>query len=232
MLRLLTESRVAEAIFEGHQPECAAENVPSTPCLRLDLTSEAQVEADRLIWQRGARATGGIPRSPTRHGIPAAVIRRSSLARGIVLIFELRTAEPNGHVVARSVSAVHAAMTLPAWPRRSRLIRQRLSLLLPGLMAAVSATVDRLGQHQLDAVRPGHSEAASRAQRRERALLNSSQSVARQLAQGGLFQRPAHRSAPRATDRPPGLVPDAEVGSRTTLTASAALRAVLVVSEP
>lgn len=232
MLQLLTESRVAEAVFEGLPTDPPAEPVAAAPCVAVHLTGEANLEALRLQNRRTlASRARNTSAKHQRRATSVTVIRRSSLARGVVLIFDLKTAEPNGEMVERSLAAVHVVMTLPPWPQRPRQIGQRLSQFLPGLLRVVSPTLDQLGRRQLDAVRPRFLEAQGRARRRERAILNSRQSAARQLVQAGLFDRRAWRVA-RQDDAPREActVPRDASTAIASLLSSASLRAVLVVS--
>jgi hypothetical protein len=249
MLKLLTESRVAEAIFEGTSPEVSEPPRMDFPGIWMNLSDEGIAEALRLKRLRtlldgvqGSRAAGSQvqPRTANcgpRTDIPVTRLRRCSLAPGAVLLFDLKTTAAHGEIVELALAAVHVAMTLPAWPRRPAEVRQRIARILPGLLTTVSQALDELGLRQLAAVRPLFIEAMTRARGREQALRNAHASMARQLVQAELFDRRAVRVAAAHRRSAAGLLEEEEEDQRmgfnsapNALKSSADLRAVLVVS--
>jgi hypothetical protein len=237
MMQLLTESRVAEAVFEGLPRDLPEPIAVDVPRVTLNLAADGIDEAARIERHRALLAS--IPTllaGRSRSAIDATVIRRSALTPGVVLLFDLKTNASDGDVIERAPVAIHVALDLLPWPRRPTLIRQQIEEILPSLLGAVSGTLADLGRRQLERVRPVFLQALGRSKRREQAIWTRRDRAARQLVQAGLFDRRALRAAaPREAD-PQGLLEQSraqrlEPGSEPShVTASAELRGVLVVA--
>ena len=228
MLQLLTESRVAQSVFERRPCELPAE-AAGVPGVHLDLAAESALEVHRLTNRRVLASSVRSPRwERSRPTTPVAVVRRSSLASGVVLLFDLKVVSAKGELVERALTALHIEMTPARWPRRPRQIRQQLGQYLPGLLRAASATLDRLARRQLDGVRGLYLESHERGQRRERAQARARDSAAKRLVQAGLFDRSTASWTARC---PPeaDLLESSATDDEPGLTASTDLRAVLLV---
>ena len=225
LMELLTESRVAEAIFEGRAPQPPRNPAPEPPVITVPLAAESIVEALRLQRLRAAlRDTATRERPP--HAIAVATLRRSRLAPGVVLVFDVDLIEPGANdVVERAVAAIHVEIAGSVWPRRPAHLKARIADSLPAILSAVAPVLDEVTAQRLNAVRPRFVLAAARAAARERRVRDEAASAARALVQAGLFERPWHRPAAPRRDAG-GHVADAVPPP----VASATLRALLVVS--
>lgn len=247
MLELLTESRVAEAIFEGTPPDTLPVPTSDAPRVLVDLRAEATAEALRLQHRRTLMALSGQSAFQSRAAIPVTVLRRSSLQPGVILLFERRSTGSSNAIVERSHVVIHVALRLAddralaqdralwldPWPRRPAQIRLRVMELLPAILAAVSSTLGEVGRRQLESVRPRYVAALLNHGRRESGISKRHDSAARQLVQAGLFDRRAVRASAarlRAADVFEEATHDAS--GHGGLTSSADLRAVLLVSRP
>ena len=252
LLELVTESRIARAIFErtaSELPDEIPDRVPA-PLASIDLRAEAELEVVRLTRQRtGGNLLPALSRNDESEkrvasafrrkdrkapgtGILVSTLTRSSLAPGIVLLFNLQLSTPHGDIVEQFPAAVHVTFETEAWPRRPLHIKRRLAGLLPHVLAAVTPTVDGLGRQRFESVQSLLKAADDRMRRRARAMLEARDSAARQLVQVGLFDRRPVRKAD--AERPAGDLLDDEArtpaGGAPALVAAAALRGVLVVS--
>jgi superfamily II DNA or RNA helicase len=231
MLQLLTESRVAEAVFEEGQLDLRAEPARSDPCLLLDLSAEGESEALRQRARRTLAMRSSSPR--TRSGastIPVATLTRSALRDGAILIVELRTSATGGEVAERSVAAVHVRTSSPVWSRKAEDLRLQLTRVLPAMLAAAAPAIEQLGRRQLREVRPRYVHNQARFETRARAISSIRDSTARRLIQAGLFDlrvRPARGSQTIGAH----LDQDQQAadGNAQPLVTHAELRAVLLV---
>jgi superfamily II DNA or RNA helicase len=235
LLEILTESRLARAIFERTTPEVPEPGTDGIPTASIDLRAEAEMEVARL---RGRRACVRAKTEGGSDAILVSTLRRSSLPSGIVLLFHLQVSTPHGDVVARHPVAVQVLIAKSTWSRRPAQIKRHLSELLPHVLAAVSPTIDELGRQHLASVQPLFNAAITRVRFRAQGMREARESAARQLVQIGLFDRRSVRAA-AAQQQAAGSVlqEDREDeqqtiagGARPALTAAACLRAVLVVS--
>lgn len=232
LLELLTESRIARAIFERTLPEVPEPGAEGISTAVIDLRAEAEAEVARLMRRRQMLDL------PDRLAdIFISTLRRSSLPPGIILLFNLQVSTPLGDVVARRPAAVQVSLATSTWSRRRAHIERHLSELLPHVLAAVSPTIDALGRQYLASVQPLFNAANIHLQFRAQAILEACESAARQLVQIGLFDRRSVRAAAQQQAARSVLQEVREDEQRTIagwarppLTAAASLRAVLVVS--
>ena len=239
MCELLTETRVAEAVFDGVRPEPGREPDRPASCESVDLTTEAGDESRRLERQRGVIHTLALRRPrDSRACIPVTLVR-TCRAPGIVLILALNTSTGDDVVIESSLVAIRIETAERKWPRRSLHIKEDLSRLLPHLRAAIALPLQELESHQLRAVDPFLRASRERTRRRDEAIRRDESSAARHLVQAGLFawQAPSarlnsrslgasHQSfSARPRDDDDLITPDEIVVTR----ASVDLRAVLIV---
>jgi hypothetical protein len=232
MLELLTESRVAEAIFEGVPPDVPVDSDASLPCVRVEMTFEAQSEALRLEHRRAVNAGTRLRDESVAATIPVATLRRSSLRPGVILLFEVETAPPDTGPLERSLECVYVPLRHLDWARRPALVRERLAAILPGLLAALAPTLEALQRRQLQAVQARYVEARHRALDRETATRRVLHSAARHLVQVGLFdRRTKRREEAGRVDAASSVEAHEDARDRAVaLASSASLRAVLLVS--
>ena len=241
MLQLLTESRVAEAVFEGLSRDgtahAASDRAIQTQTAPIDVTADAINEARRLQRRRDwvARKSDRLVTRP-RPRICISVMRRFALPPGAVLLFDLTTALKSGRRVMECIpTALHVELSLPRWPSRPTSIKHLIQQILPSLLATVSPTLDGLRRNQLERIRPALSEALARSNRRDQEIANRSDSAARRLVQAGLFDRRTTRFgavSKREVSLRDQLVKQPALGMNepAVLISSADLRAVLVLS--
>jgi superfamily II DNA or RNA helicase len=229
MLEWLTESRVAESIFDGavpHPPDAPPQDDPHTT---VDLSLDAAIEAARHERRARFRVSALLHADGRRGSVAVTTLRRSSLQPGFVLMFDIRTSATNRRVIARDSVAIHAALALPVWPRKRLQIRRTVSDLLPALRVALSETLEAAQHRQRDGIRIRYQEAADRMSRRDRAMRRSQESVARQLVQAGLFERRPRRAVVARYDELASDGSTTAAGGSSELISSAELRAVLIV---
>jgi superfamily II DNA or RNA helicase len=227
MLALLTESRVADAVFDGIPPAVLAVPPAASPAALVSLETEGRAEAERLAAERALR------RAPPAEGVftvPVAAVRRRQLPSGVLLCFELETAE-RGVVHERTLAVLHASVSIREWRVRRRDLKARVCQLLPALLSVTSATVERLARDQTERMRPRFAQAADRLRRREQSIRDVHASAARRLAQAGLFERRGPQRLERSASE---LLDDETAGANghetsRDLVTSVSLRAVLVV---
>lgn len=235
MLELLTESRIADAIFEGHPPQSVRPVTPAPPAITLSLAGESIVEALRLQRHRAAVRDTSAPPAGAAPAVAVATLRRSALSPGVVLVFDVELIERGASAsVEREVAAVHVPFARAVWPRRPGHLKLRLAEVLPTLLQAAARVIDDLGAARLNRVQPRFAGAAARIAARERRVRDATGSAARQLVQAGLFERPwraATTARPAADARLPDeqVLHDTPAGETPDLIASSTLRAVLVV---
>jgi hypothetical protein len=231
MLQLLTESRVAEAVFDRQPLDVSSESRRADPCEWLDLAAESRAEAARQEARRRlATVTSSQVVGRAASSIPVATLNRTTLRDGAILIVELKTGAAAGAVVERSIAAVHVRTARMLWPQKAADLEQRLADVLPALLAAATPAIEALGRHQRDVVAPPHGLNQSRLGQRARAISSIRDSTARRLIQAGLFDlrtRSTTRSAAGGT--PLGEEHDAATENAAALTVAAELRALLLV---
>jgi superfamily II DNA or RNA helicase len=230
MLELLTESRVAELVFDGAVPHPAGAS-GDVAHFGLDLSEDALVEAARHERRSYVSATMRAQIHGHREGIPVSLLRRSSLPAGFVLIFDIKTCAFDRSVIERAAAAIHVAIALPASPRTRRRIKTTTNDLLSALRAATAPALEALECRQRDALRDRYRKAAERMEHRAGAVRKAHESVARQLVQAGLFDRRPRREARHRHDvlERDGPANETSIGVA-DLTSSADLRAVLIVT--
>lgn len=229
MLELLTESRVAELIFDGAVPNPTDPPHQDDQHITLDLSLDAAAEAARHARRSRFRVTT-LARANDRHAsVAVSTLRRSSVRAGFVLIFDIKTSAADRRVIARDSVAIHVALALPVWPRKRRQIRRTVNDFLPALRIAMSEKLEAAQRRQRDGIRNRHQQAADRMDRRDRAVQKNQESVARQLVQAGLFERRSRRAVVTDYDELGFDGLPAAAGGSSELISSADLRAVLLV---
>ncbi|MGB2715543.1 MAG: DEAD/DEAH box helicase [Vicinamibacterales bacterium] len=194
-LEWLTESRIAEAVFDGEPPRPDKTPTPRGACIPIDLHADAVIEARRLEGRRVLLGSRRSIRPTASRDIPCTAIYRSSLASGIVLIFELKVLHWR-ETVERTVVALHCRIDLRPWSRKVSHIRGCVSALLPQVLEIAVPAVARLVRKRAEAIHVQAHEAWARTHARARSLQQLHGSAARQLVQIGLFER----RQPRAGD--------------------------------
>jgi hypothetical protein len=185
-LEWLTESRMAEAVFEGVQSP--SENSSSSRVARttMNLRAEASHEARRLeahrvlLSARGTSTPGG--------EIPCAILRKSSLSPGLVLVFELRVLHAR-EILVRAIVILQCSLAVRLWPRKLSQLRGRISDVLSQVLPVVVPRATRLGNEHAESIRELVNRASARTRTRARLLHQMHESAARQLVQFGLFER-------------------------------------------
>ena len=231
MLELLTESRVAELVFDGAVPHPAGAASGDVAHSRLDLSQDALAEAARHERRSYVSATTRAPIHGHRERIPVSLLRRSSLPAGFVLIFDIKTCGSDRSVIERAAAAIHVAIALPASPRTRKRTKTTTNNLLPALRAATAPALEALECRQRDALRDRYRKAAERMEHRAGAVRKAHESVARQLVQAGLFDRRPRREAGHPRDVLELDSPENKTSIGVAdLSSSADLRAVLIVT--
>jgi hypothetical protein len=225
-LEWLTESRMAEAVFDGIQPQPNGQS-RAVRVTSLDLRGDAIREADRLRARR--RLTSG-PRttdSGASAALPCAILRRSQLDPGFVLVFDVNVVHLRD-VVDRSVVALHCRLPLASWPRKLADVRGRITEMLALVTPAALPVAASLGNCRSDSIRREVIRGSRRSAERARSRQQASESAARQLVQAGLFERSPPRAMPWKSDHP--LLPTPHVhDAPEDVTSAVQLRALLVV---
>jgi superfamily II DNA or RNA helicase len=231
MLELLTESRVAELVFDGALPHPTGAASADVAHVRIDVSQDALAEAARHERRSYLCATKPAQIHVRREGIPVSVLRRSSWPEGFVLIFDIKTCAADRSVIERAAAAIHVAVALPGSPRTRRQIKTTTNDLLPALRAATAPALEALECRQRNALRDRYWQAAARVEHRGNTVRKAHESVARQLVQAGLFDRRPRRDAGHRHDvlELDNPADQASIGVA-DLSSSADLRAVLMVT--
>ena len=229
LLEWLTESRMADLIFDGRLPE--VDSVPSIQAARttLDLRADAMDEARRLEARRFLLTTGASARTGT--GIPCATLTRSTLAAGVVAIYDVQMMHGR-EILERRIVALHCRLATRHWARKTSDLRRQIAAVLPAIAAKASPIIERLGADRADPIRHDASAALERARSRIRSRQQLHESAARQLVQIGLFDRRHMRTD--AASAASGLLHRGAAGSQVdqhsmAITSSADLRALLLI---
>ena len=232
LLEWLTESRMAEAVFEGELRHPDKPSGPRCACSSIDLHADALIEARRLEGRRVLLHNRRFIRPTESADIPCTAIYRSSLASGVVLIFDLKILHRR-ETVERTVVALHCRIDLQPWSRKVSQIRGRVAGVLPQLLAIAAPKVTRLVRKRTEAVHLQAHEAWARTRARARSLQRLHESAARQLVQIGLFERrrplaadPLHRTTALLDPDGPQLQTDNDASG---ISSSAKLRALLLI---
>jgi len=244
LVRLLNESRVADAIVGG-APLYTDTGEPTAranePVEDITLRGEAVHECRRLLSVRrfiqlslheGAR--------PAQDDVDVITVSRvrglsGSTGRGVVLIYAL-VLTAGSRIVHSELLPVHVAMDSGVFPITPQALRDEIRQRRTALEAATAPVVRNTCAARMASVGPPYAVMLEQRARRERAIAESRQSSARQLVQIGLFDRRAVRTAaPSGTDR--ALLAQAEAhlhisSADATLGWSAELRTILVVDRP
>jgi superfamily II DNA or RNA helicase len=185
-LEWLTESRMAEAVFEGVQSPSKNSSSSRVARTTMNLRAEASHEARRLeahrvlLSARGTSTPGG--------EIPCAILRKSSLSPGLVLVFELRVLHAR-EILVRAIVILQCSLAVRLWPRKLSQLRGRISDVLSQVLPVVVPRATRLGTEHAESIRELVNRASARTRTRARLLHQMHESAARQLVQFGLFER-------------------------------------------
>jgi hypothetical protein len=161
--------------------------------------------------------------------MPCAILRRSTLPPGLVLVFELRVLLAR-EIVEQSVRAFHCGAIWRLHSRKISHLRARIVEILPDIMSSVAPVATRIASDRVESIRTKVTEATARRHTRARLLQQMHESAARQLVQIGLFDRRRSQASSiehsalfdqRRVDPTPDLAPD--------VTCSADLRALLLI---
>jgi superfamily II DNA or RNA helicase len=199
LLHALTESRVASAVMDGERiadTEAGADGdapAPSTVPPPLSLRERAECEAQRLRTHRE-----WIAASPARHDAAPILVTalrtgRSNVPPGLVCVYTLTLSTSRGDIVHTEIVLVHepgGARTRVRTPAAARhAVRTFLDLREPAVRAALLVSK----APSLAGITAAHRSALDTRQARERALRDPVSPAARDLVQGGLFDRRALR---------------------------------------
>lgn len=231
-LAWLTESRIADAVFDGQRDWVNERSIRATAAVPIELVDDASVEAQRL---EARRALARSPKSSVgmRLGeIPLTTTRRSSLAPGFVLLFELKSVQ-SGEVLEQSVLALHWASVLDLASRKASDLRRRVSDVLDDMLPTALSMARTIGEARAEALRPRAEEACRRTRERARSVRQMHESTAHQLVQIGLFER-QRRQTIESFQQTTALFDGSGIATTTEpveskTTASADLRAVLLI---
>jgi superfamily II DNA or RNA helicase len=241
LLDLLTESRVAGAVFEGtpldhpEMPEASMDPGPDAVRAPINLRGEALAEVARLRahreWVAGAA-------EPSIAGTIAATTVRVGRGRtppGFLCIYTLSLAADDGVMAHTQVIAVHAPGEPDGMPRTAAEVRRLVQGFVESRGKAVHQAVRDQFAGPADLVAAEAGRAVSSLEHRERSLVAAMPSAARQLVQAGLFDQRALRAD--AVRRRAAAAQMDDVGGRLSGLAAARrlalkldLRAVLVAS--
>jgi superfamily II DNA or RNA helicase len=204
LLDVLTESRVTNAVMDGvpAMPLDSDASVEAgvTPAVNppIWLRQRAEDEARRLLINRKMQFEGSKVRGSHDEEGPIAAtavrLRNSSLAPGLICVYALRLCTARGDIVHTELAVVHEPIVrmahAPAPAAVRRLIREFVAAREPALRAALLAA----RQPGLEDFAKAYGFAADVLNRRERVLTLAAPSAARELVQGGLFDRRAERA--------------------------------------
>ena len=235
----LAESRIAAAVIEGTPPVTEARDTAPLPFAEppAALRQEAIAEAARVTDAR--RLATHMMDSPGAYAgesvIAASIPRACRIRRGLFAIYELGLFATDGCMVHRDLRAVHFDFETPQSCRTFAALRTVLERFCTVDERAVREQVQRRFLPDLAPVLLRCERAAASSAERERAILQSLPSAARQLVQAGLFDQRAirasgarqHVSDTRRADAEERL--DALAAAR-RLERSVHLRAVLLVA--
>jgi superfamily II DNA or RNA helicase len=225
-LQWFTESRMADAVFDGVPPP-SEDELRAVRIVTMDFRSDAIREAHRLEARRrlvSNRRTGMSP--PSTH-LACAVLKRSELPAGLVLIFEINVLHGRD-IVDRSLAVLHYAVPVTSWPRSMADVRSRVANIVSSIRPVALSVAASLANDRANLIRDDVERALKRVAERAQSLQQASESAARQLVQAGLFER----SRPRATpaDCEPSLLRAADdQGASVEVGSAATLRALLVI---
>jgi superfamily II DNA or RNA helicase len=205
----LTESHVAELIIGGafHPPQSPSAQAADFVLL-ADGRELAESECQRLERLRAFAGASPPALTPAAVRRPIASVlrrRRSDLKRGLVLVYRLSLS----YFVERPFHEEPVVIALPTVPAVPRPLRTRdiRNLAAPFTNAAHPAVLQLLSNsvvRALDTAVPVHTQVSEALARRAVAMRRVSPSAARQLVQGGLFDRRRYRTAaPKNDETPP-----------------------------
>jgi superfamily II DNA or RNA helicase len=236
---VLTESQVAAALLEGIDLPAAASpaETPSFQSPPADLHAEAVAEATRLMGLRRSHVATERACPPGRRplGVVATSIRHArGLTPGIVAIFDVTLATPDGTAAHRELAAAHCEAAY-APPKTHADVRAIVSLFRAETEAMARGLLAERCTARLGRIASRWREAAATAAARERGILASLPSTATQLVQAGLFDQRAIRASTTRSHASALLVEEAarRIDASTTeahLSMSVGLRAVLVIA--
>jgi hypothetical protein len=231
-LAWVTESRMAEAVFDGAAPSVDDASSRAVEAIPVDLYEDAIVEARRLDGRRVLTSSRKSFVGAAASDIPVTTIRRSSLASGVALIFELKVVEA-GEVLERTLAALHCSVGLEYGSRKAAVLRRRVSEILAAATPAALPEALRLAEARAGALRFRAEQASMRTRDRAHSVVRTHESTAHQLVQIGLFER--QRSQPIDPFQRPAALFDADALARASdaaeprIGAAADLRAVLLI---
>jgi hypothetical protein len=235
-LDALAESRVAAAVMEGEvlEPPAAVANLDCTPP-DSKLRADASLEASRLAELRTWRGRAPYPRA--RAAIAATVLRtsRRMLFPGVVGIYTLSLASRDGSVPHSELIVFHERGTVLSPPRTAAELREFVRLFNARSVSVEQAILARVDGH-IREVSDRCARASLALAAREQAIATPRLSVAKQLVQGGLFDRRALRAGAARARTAATLLEETErrvdtLMSHSHLTPALSLIAILVSAD-
>lgn len=229
-LQWLTESRIAQAVFEGQPPEATGTSSAASTRMSMDLHADAVNEVKRLQSRRVLLNSSVTAANAT--DITCATLNRSRLAPGIVLIYEIQVVHQR-EIVERDLAVFHCDVLLQPWSRNTSLIRRRVAERLPPILSIVSPIASRLARERTERIRVRLITTSDRTRARARLLHQMHESAARKLVQIGLFERRRTRNLDPFL-HPSGFLAEGNVqidadDEADRVTPSVNLRALLVI---
>ena len=249
LLDALTESRIADAIFDGEAlvHPVPSSDIPAADVQVLDLRIEAAAEVMRIA------RLGETPQRPDATSMTPAVFtairrRRSSPPAGVALALLVTVRDDGGRAVHTEPRVLHVAdwriLAAPPfspdgdnvsaegtddWSALLRLLRSLPSARHRPLSEACQRFADAI----LEQVRPLHAHYLAALREREEAMLTLIPSASVQLVQAGLFERRALHAIARRRESQAMLTADAAARlddwSQVNLTAEVGLLAAILI---
>jgi hypothetical protein len=201
------ESRVAASVLDGSpigDPDDSV--VEPVPAIRIQtappsLRAESEAEALRLEQQRRWIAESARSSNAFESGarlVTVMTIRRTAMMPGVIAVYLVVLATPDGHVVHRDrvTVGIPAPVALPG--RRARDVRQAFAAWWSAHEPAARSVVETAVRARLDEIRRMHILGLDALDRREVVMAETLSSGAQEIVQASLFdQRALRRAAAR-----------------------------------
>jgi hypothetical protein len=202
IVRQLPESRVAAHILGGTAMTPANDTVIVVARMALGAEADEEVARLQLLRRLQGNAARGAPSSARgRIEIPIARVRPNrsngyaATERGMTCVVELTLTDAAGDILAREIVGVRMAVRGAAWALSARVLRAQVEHLLARHKADMAAAVEPILADRLSFSRSLHGGVIAQQGLREAEMHRELRSAARQLVQGGLFDRRAVRTA-------------------------------------
>lgn len=196
VLALLTESRVAAAVMDGAPIEEAGDPPGTGSDFTAPASGASQREAERLRavrrWTPASQARG--PARIAKAGPLVTRTRRMPGVRGATCLYCVSLIAPGGRVEHSELIAMRDTEASPPASSSFAATRRALDHWIGTRERHVRRAVVSASRARLADVSARHETWVTSLERRERAMVQSRPSAARQLVQAGLFDRRAIRT--------------------------------------